>query len=120
MSAPRQRLHGCIGGDFNLLPNDTARKQLTKDQAELYNPHTELSYLTKSFALIPTKSELRGKKRRRWFTHSPNRKDLHKLDRTLDYLFYSPLLTVKQHKVRAKDTQDISDHVPLIGEFKLR
>ena len=109
-----------IGGDFNLLPNDIARKQLTKDQAKLYNPHTELSYLTKSFALIPTKSELRGKKRRRWFTHSPNRKDLHKLDRTLDYLFYSPLLTVKNHKVRAKDTQDISDHVPLIGEFTLK
>ncbi|MCA9391486.1 MAG: endonuclease/exonuclease/phosphatase family protein [Candidatus Magasanikbacteria bacterium] len=115
-----QKIPWVIGGDFNLLPNDQARASLADDQAEYYNPHTELHYLTKSFALLPKKSETRGKQKKRWYTYAPNRKDLFKLDRTTDYFFYSSLLMAKNHKVRSRDTQDISDHVPLIGEFKCK
>ncbi|MFO0765012.1 MAG: endonuclease/exonuclease/phosphatase family protein [Patescibacteria group bacterium] len=109
-----------IGGDFNLLPNAEARKSLVPDQRELYAKKSEIETLMKKYQVVPTAAELKGEGRAKWFTHAPDRPDLFELDRTLDYLFYSDLLEAKSHKVRSRDVQDISDHMPLIAEFKVK
>lgn len=115
----RAKIPWLIGGDFNLLPNTEARKRLVESEQELYNPKTEIQKLIKRYSVLPKKSDVEGALASKWFTYASNNPDLRVLDRTTDYFFYSPEITVKRFRVGAKDTQDISDHVPLIGEFNV-
>ena len=38
-------------------------------------------------------------------------------NRTIDYVFYSHLLTKDHYVVRQQDTLDISDHLPIVSKF---
>jgi endonuclease/exonuclease/phosphatase (EEP) superfamily protein YafD len=40
-------------------------------------------------------------------------------DRTLDYIFFADTMTMVNGYVRQADTLAISDHLPLVAEFKL-
>jgi endonuclease/exonuclease/phosphatase family metal-dependent hydrolase len=105
-----------IGGDFNLLPPGGYDRLPAKYQV-YYKPKTELKKLLKDFAVIPPLAEMTGDNPAPWFTHLPNSGD--KLDRTIDYIFYSRKLSVQGARVRQHDTQKISDHMPVIAEFDL-
>jgi quinol monooxygenase YgiN len=82
-----------MGDDFNLLPPNQYRTLATKQQ-RYYRPNSELSDLAGLFSSIPSMTDIETKASN-WFSFYSNAPDISKPDRTLDYLFYSPLLQCK-------------------------
>ena len=112
--------HIILGGDFNLLSSSFAYDMLDEKGRSYYNPTgTELAPLLKAFKSIPSLENMHGENHARWFTYSPNHVSGALPNRTIDYLFYTENLTLVTQKVRAEDTLMISDHLPVIGVFKL-
>lgn len=107
-----------IGGDFNLLPPGQFER-LPPTQRAYFQAESELALLWNRYPMIPSISDARGDAAARWFTHYPNDPAVAGPDRTLDYLFYSPRLSKHAAEVRQHDTQQISDHLPVIADFEL-
>ena len=108
-----------IGGDFNLLPNVEAYRRLPPRQQYYFNPRTEIAPLFESYQAVPSLAEVSGPDYQQWFTHLPNDPEVRGPDRTIDYLFFSRTVRLGAHWVRQRDTQRISDHMPLISGFQL-
>ena len=118
MKTDQAGLPWVLAGDFNLLPPGFDRSSLHPDAQTFYNKETEITPLFDAFASAATRSMLTGPKRAAYFTQNSNNPRIKtKPDRTIDYIFYSKLLKLKEHRVRKKDTMNISDHLPLIAEF---
>ncbi|MGO2486264.1 MAG: endonuclease/exonuclease/phosphatase family protein [Pseudomonas taetrolens] len=107
-----------IGGDFNLLPIGQFLR-LPPEQRLGYSSDSELHQLWEKYPMIPSNPEATGINRELWLTHFPNDPRVEAPDRTLDYLFYSPKLKRIEGYVRQKDTQTISDHLPVVGRLLL-
>jgi len=112
----------CLGGDFNLLPPGGASSRLSPAERAEYNPVSELTPLFARYAVMPSAAETSGDDFTRWLTHFHNGKP--EPDRTIDYLFLSPLVKLGAHHVRQKDPgqadfMKISDHFPLVLEVTL-
>jgi len=105
-----------IGGDFNLLPTGQYQ-HLSNNQRKHYRADSELTRLSNKYPCIPSSEDL--KEPSRWYSYFPNDPEVSKPDRSIDYLFYSPLLSCQAKRIRQQDTLDISDHLPLIASFKL-
>ena len=54
-----------------------------------------------------------------WYTYFPNDPAIGRPDRTLDYLFFAQNVQPGKHYARQNDTLAISDHLPLVAEFRL-
>jgi endonuclease/exonuclease/phosphatase family metal-dependent hydrolase len=108
-----------IGGDFNLLPSESAYNRLMESEKKSYRSETEITAIYKLYRGIPSFEAVNRPGYRRWFTHFPNRADLMNPDRTLDYIFISNDIQLGAHYVRQKDTINISDHFPVIVEAKM-
>jgi endonuclease/exonuclease/phosphatase family metal-dependent hydrolase len=108
-----------IGGDFNLVPSEQARAALIASHQGFYNPQTEIAPLYSHYQAVPSYSETSGADRARWYTYNPNDPAIGHPDRTLDYLFFAPSVQPGQHDVRRGDTLAISDHLPVVAEFRL-
>ena len=108
-----------IGGDFNLLPSESAYNRLMESEKKSYRSKTEITAIYKLYRGIPSFEAVNRPGYRRWFTHFPNRADLMNPDRTLDYIFISNDIQLGAHYVRQKDTINISDHFPVIVEAKM-
>ena len=110
-----------IGGDFNLLPNADAYQRLSpRQRSYLFNPQTEITPLFQTYSAVPSLAEVSGPDYQLWFTHLPNDPEVKgHPDRTIDYLFFPRTVRLGKHYVRQGDTQRISDHMPLVGEFQL-
>jgi endonuclease/exonuclease/phosphatase family metal-dependent hydrolase len=109
-----------IGGDFNLLPfDDAAYQRLSIAEQSSYNPHSEIKLLYDSYQAVPSADEVTGANFAQWFTFFPNDPAIADPDRTLDYLFLSSTIKIGEHYVRQTDTQDISDHFPVIAVIQL-
>ncbi len=108
-----------LGGDMNLLPPGGQYEQLRPAQQEYYAPESELAVLTDAYASVPSVEEANGPDATTWFTHWPNDPAVAGPDRTIDFLFHSPLLTLGAHEVRSEDTLEISDHLPVIATYDL-
>lgn len=108
-----------FGGDLNLLPPGRQYDDLNPPQQRYYAPDSELSVLTDAYPVVPTLDEANGSDRAAWFTHFPNDPVVTGVDRTIDFVFHSPLLELGDHSVRLDDTLDISDHMPVIAELTL-
>lgn len=107
-----------LGGDFNLLPPGQYAS-LPPSQRSWYSPDSELQSLAERFAMVPALHDANGDEQARWYTHIPNDPAIKTADRTLDYLFYSPQLTLLDAHVRQQDTLRISDHLPVVARFLL-
>jgi endonuclease/exonuclease/phosphatase family metal-dependent hydrolase len=107
-----------IAGDFNLLPMGWDLQKLHIDNQSYYNKDSEMSLL-KDFNTSVAWEDLLGKNQSAFYTHLPNHPEVKIPDRTIDYFFYSKNLIKKNYFVRSKDTQKISDHLPMIFEFQL-
>jgi endonuclease/exonuclease/phosphatase family metal-dependent hydrolase len=105
-----------IGGDFNLLPANQYQTLLPNQQT-YYRPNSEIIALTRQYPRIPSEENI-TKEPKRWFTFYSNDPELKEPDRTLDYLFYSPLLTCTASTIRQHDTIGISDHFPVSATFQ--
>jgi endonuclease/exonuclease/phosphatase family metal-dependent hydrolase len=108
-----------LGGDMNLLPPGPQYDALAPAQQAYYAPDTELSVLTDAYASVPSVEESSGPDRTVWFTHQPNDPAVDGPDRTIDFLFHAPTLTLGEHSVRAADTLEISDHLPVVATYTL-
>jgi len=106
-----------IGGDFNLLPPNQYRT-LPARQRTHYRAASEIFGLTNQFPCIPSMKDI-GTNPSDWYSFYSNDPEVAIPDRTLDYLFYSPLLTCHCKNIRQHDTLSISDHFPLIASFNL-
>jgi endonuclease/exonuclease/phosphatase family metal-dependent hydrolase len=109
-----------IGGDFNLLPPVAGAFERLKDhERTAYLPETELRALFERYPVVPGRAEVEGPDAAAWFTHFPNDPRVGAPDRTIDYIFFSPELTLGARHVRQHDTRTISDHFPIIAELAL-
>lgn len=108
-----------IGGDFNLLPNDAAYKRLGKVEQAYYNPETELKKLLRAYPSVPSQATMQSQDYAKHYTMFPNGSSGKSPDRTIDYLFYSPRLELGTHEVLQENTLHISDHLPIVAEFRL-
>jgi endonuclease/exonuclease/phosphatase family metal-dependent hydrolase len=109
-----------LGGDFNLLPADSAYQHLDANSRKYYNiDGTEITPLLKRYGSVPSLPETLGDNRESWFTHIANDNHSEKPDKTIDYIFYTGKLTLNEHYVRSSDTLRISDHLPVVASFTL-
>jgi len=107
-----------LGGDFNLLPPDQY-KRLPEDQKWPFRAETELKTLFDDYQVVPGLADINGAEYAQWFTMFPNDPRAAEPDRTVDYVFFADGLALDGAYVRQDDTLQISDHLPLIAEFKL-
>ncbi len=107
-----------IGGDFNLLPPGQF-SQLSPDQQAGFRAETELAPLFARYKVTPKADTTSGDNSPHWYTMFINNPATTGPDRTLDYLFFADSLTLVDSYVRQHDTLHISDHLPVVGEFRL-
>ena len=113
-----QHLPWLIGGDFNLLPPGVDRNELHPDGAGLYHDPSEIHpFFDKFHSVIPLDT-LTGPQRPRYFTHHPNNPQVTAPERTIDYIFYDGL-SLQQATVLQQEGTGISDHFPIVAQFKL-
>jgi endonuclease/exonuclease/phosphatase family metal-dependent hydrolase len=117
-SLTRLKIPWILGGDFNLLMPGLNFEQISPLQQTLYQKDSELKILLKDFKSIPRPEDINGPTPALWYTHFPNDPDVKAPDRTIDYIFYSPLLKPLTWSVRNGDTLKTSDHFPVITTFE--
>ena len=109
-----------IAGDFNLLPSDAAYRNLGAGSRKYYNESgTEIAPLLERYSSVPSLPETLGANRHDWFTHIANDNHSETPDKTIDYIFYTGKLALREHYVRSLDTLRISDHLPVVANFTL-
>lgn len=108
-----------VGGDFNLLPPGGAYDLLAPAQRAYFNPRTEAALLFDRHQAVPSREEVNGPERARWFTHFPNDPSVGKPDRTIDYLFLDRRVRLGAHHVRQADAARISDHFPVVADLRI-
>lgn len=107
-----------LGGDFNLLPPG-GYDLLWKGQEEFFREVSEIEPLFDSYNVFPGLAEVTGPNPENYFTMFINDPAVPELDRTVDFIFYSDLLSLSDAHVRSADTLAVSDHLPVIAEFTL-
>ncbi|RMI06674.1 MAG: endonuclease/exonuclease/phosphatase family protein [Calditrichaeota bacterium] len=108
-----------LGGDFNLLPPGLTPEQLPDYLEPYYEKEGTLRELYARYPAVPPLAAVTGPEYRRWFTHFPNHPHISAPDRTIDYIFASRWIGNVQGYVRQHDTQEISDHLPVIMECRV-
>jgi len=107
-----------LGGDFNLLPPG----QWARLPAAARGSHTEPSEISPVFQRydgVPRIGDATGEAMRKYFTFT-QRSGADRIPvRTLDYLFAAPTVTIERYAVLQEGVAQLSDHLPVIGEFKL-
>lgn len=107
-----------LGGDFNLLPPG-GYELLWDGQHVNFREISEIEPIYNNYNVFPGFTEVSGDNPGTWFTMFINNPTVPELDRTVDYFFYSDVLTLNSAYVRSEDTLAISDHLPVIAEFML-
>jgi endonuclease/exonuclease/phosphatase family metal-dependent hydrolase len=108
-----------FAGDLNLLAPGRQYEDLPEDQRAYYEPDSELMVLTDAYDSFPSLDEANGPGREAWFTHYPNDPAAGGPDRTIDFVFHAPNVSLGDHRVRSDDTREISDHFPLVATYTL-
>jgi len=116
-----QSIPWVLGGDLNLLPPDNNRQRddILAAGTGHYNEVPELGPLYKKYRGVPSLDDLTSEDSSAWYTHFPNDPTVTGPDRTIDYLFYSDQWNLVDAYVRQEDTLHISDHLPVVGAYKL-
>ena len=111
-----------LGGDLNLLPPDNNRQRddILAAGTGHYNEIPELGPLYKKYRGVPSIQHLMSDDASDWYTHFPNDPTVAGPDRTIDYLFNNDQWSLVNAYVRQGDTLHISDHLPVIGVYRLR
>jgi endonuclease/exonuclease/phosphatase family metal-dependent hydrolase len=107
-----------MGGDFNLLPPGQY-EQLPDSQKIYYEKETELETFLNKYQSVPSLADQSGPDYMQRFTYFSNDPRISAPDRTIDYIFYSEGISLTDSRVRQQDTLTISEHLPVIAEFKL-
>jgi len=105
-----------IGGDFNLLPPDTYYL-LAESQREPHEEKSAITTLYRNYPAIPNYKQTQSSTRANWFSYNPNDPRVNTADRTIDYYFYSPKLSLQHAFIENKKFTALSDHLPMIATF---
>lgn len=109
-----------MGGDFNLLPHDEAIHSLPPRIQAYYNEkETELNPLMSQYSSVPSLEATKSDERQLWYTHSSSDDPSRAPNRTIDYLFYSSGLGVREHYIVQEPAREIADHLPVVATFTL-
>lgn len=108
-----------LGGDFNLLPPAGGMGQLSDFEAGIYGKTAVLQSLYDNHQAVPSLENLQQPNPNAWYTHFPNGKGETKPNKSIDYLFFSKTMGLRDGYVRQHDTLHISDHLPLIAEIEM-
>lgn len=109
-----------LGGDFNLLPDQSVYDAMPDARRTNYNPAgTELAPMMARYGSLPSLAEATGPNKSSFYSHSPANDPMRQPDKTIDYIFHSDTLTIGAHKVRQRGTRLISDHLPLVAIYRL-
>lgn len=107
-----------IGGDFNLLPPNSFLF-LADNQRYEHEEKSVITQLYNKYPAIPSMDVIQSTQREKWFTYFPNSPTINQPDRTIDYYFHSPKLTLKHAFVESNKSLTLSDHMPIIATFSL-
>lgn len=117
----QQGIPWVVGGDFNMLPPDGERQwQQLKDRGTgSFDAQTPIKPLYDQYGAIPSLADLLSDSASEWYTHFPNDTRVNAPDRTIDYVFYSDHWRLNRSYIRHGDSWEVSDHLPVVGEFSL-
>jgi endonuclease/exonuclease/phosphatase family metal-dependent hydrolase len=107
-----------IGGDFNLLPPGQ-RARLPVGTRATYAEPSAITQIYRSYQGVPTVHDATAKAMDQFFTYTMRSESNRVPVRTLDYLFTAPSVTVEKYQVRQDGMLELSDHLPVVGEFRL-
>ncbi|MEM8491960.1 MAG: endonuclease/exonuclease/phosphatase family protein [Pseudomonadota bacterium] len=107
-----------LGGDFNLLPNDEALASYSELRKYYNDQGTELYPLISKYPSIPSLPAIAANPEP-WYTYMSPLESPRRPDRTIDYIFHSPALSVEHGEVLRGDAMKLSDHLPLVIDFTL-
>ena len=107
-----------LGGDFNLLPPGQWARLPAAARISHSEP-SEISPVFQRYDGVPRIGDATGEAMRKYFTFT-QRSGADRIPvRTLDYLFAAPTVTIERYAVLQEGVAQLSDHLPVIGEFKL-
>jgi endonuclease/exonuclease/phosphatase family metal-dependent hydrolase len=107
-----------IGGDFNLLPPGQ-RARLPFETRERYSEPSAITQIYRSYQGVPTVHDATASAMDQFFTYTMRTESKRIPARTLDYLFAAPSVSVEKYGVRQNGMLDLSDHLPVVAEFRL-
>jgi endonuclease/exonuclease/phosphatase family metal-dependent hydrolase len=107
-----------IGGDFNLLPPGQ-RARLPVGTRGTYGEPSAITQIYRNYQGVPTVHDATAKAMDQFFTYTVRAESKRIPARTLDYLFTAPSITVEKYEVRQDGMLDLSDHLPVVAEFRL-
>lgn len=100
-----------IAGDFNLCP---------PGKGEGEGDNEAIKSLFDDYRAVPGYEEVNGPNSEDWYTHFPNDPEITGPDRTIDYYFLSDSVSLGDHYVRQEGTLEISDHLPVVAEVRIK
>ena len=107
-----------IGGDFNLLPPGQ-RARLPVGTRARYSEPSAITQIYRSYQGVPTVHDATAKAMAQFFTYTTRADSKRVPARTLDYLFTAPSVSVEKYGVRQNGMLELSDHLPVVAEFRL-
>jgi endonuclease/exonuclease/phosphatase family metal-dependent hydrolase len=107
-----------IGGDFNLLPPGQ-RTRLPVEMRGVYSEPSAITQIYRSYQGVPTVHDATTKSMDQFCTFTRRSESKRVPARTLDYLFSAPSVSVEKYGVRQDGLLELSDHLPVVAEFRL-
>jgi endonuclease/exonuclease/phosphatase family metal-dependent hydrolase len=107
-----------IGGDFNLLPPGQWAR-LSEAARGIHTDPSEVAPVFERYWGVPKIGDATGEEMGKYFTFTKRSGTGRLPVRTLDYLFAAPAVIIERYAVQQEGVAELSDHLPVVGEFRL-
>ena len=107
-----------LQSDFNLLPPGQ-RARLPVGTRGTYSEPSEITPIYRDSQGVPTVHDATARAMDQFLTFTKRNGSKRVPARTLDYLFAASSVGVEKYGVRQDGTLELSDHLPVVAEFRL-